>query len=78
MVNTLSVKNIIREVLLYLDDILIPSKSIEENILILEEVLKKLDANDLTLNIQKCEFIKPKIQYLGYRVSQKGNQPGEK
>lgn len=53
----------------YLDDILIPSKTLEKGFARLEEILKLLRLNGLTLKLSKCRFFDSKINYLGYEIS---------
>lgn len=59
-------------VLLYIDDILIPTDSVEDNLAILREVLVALKKYGLQLNLSKCLFLKEKIEFLGYEVSRQG------
>lgn len=62
--------------LIYMDDILIPARSFEEGLFRLEEVIKLLSQNGLTLKLKKCNFFFDKIDYLGYEVSAEGIRPG--
>lgn len=55
-----------------MDDILIPSSTVEENLQILKTVLLILKQYSLKLNIEKCLFLKTKIEYLGYVISHEG------
>jgi hypothetical protein len=57
---------------IYLDDLLIATETVEENLEILKRVLK---INKLELKLRKCEFLATKINYLGYRVSAVGITP---
>ena len=50
----------------FVDDILIISKSVEEHIQHLEIVFQKLKEANLALNIEKCEFGRPQIKFLGH------------
>jgi len=52
-------------VIVYMDDILIFSKTKEDLERITKIVLKKLHDNDLYLKPAKCEFEKTRIEYLG-------------
>lgn len=63
------------KVLVYLDDILIPSKTIADGLETLEEVLKLFRKANLKFNLDKCFFFKENIEYLGYEISQKGIRP---
>ena len=59
-------------VVVYLDDILIFSKSKEEHLTHLELVLKKLREKELKINLDKCFFMKEELVFLGFFIS-KGN-----
>lgn len=63
--------------LAYLDDILVPSKDLEQGFTRLEEVLKLLRHNGLTLKLSKCRFFDNTINYLGYEISSSGVRPDE-
>lgn len=60
------------KVIVYIDDILIPSSSVSENLIVLKQVLVELKRHDFQLNYNKCAFLKSKIEYLGYIVSAEG------
>ena len=59
-------------VILYLDDILIFSKSLEEHQEHVRTVLKTLLKNNLYAKLKKCEFHKPEVEFLGHVISGKG------
>lgn len=59
-------------VLVYIDDILIFSKSIEAHLDHLGKALGLLEASGITLSISKCHFAFPSIQALGHHVSRLG------
>jgi transposase InsO family protein len=61
----------------YIDDIIIPSQTVEEGLSRLRQVLHKLRDHNLTLNIKKCAFFQNKIQYLGREISEEGVRPGK-
>ena len=56
----------------YLDDILVYSKSKSEHIQILEEVLKKIKEAELRINPEKCHFLKRQVKYLGHIIDKEG------
>lgn len=60
----------------YLDDILCPGKDFNHALKNLEEVLKTLQLNKLTLNPKKCHFLSTKINFLGFEVTRNYIRPG--
>ncbi|GBG73152.1 hypothetical protein CBR_g12870 [Chara braunii] len=64
-----------RFVVVYLDDILIFSKTMEEHLKHLEEVLQVLKEAQLHLNLEKSEFGRDSVIYLGHRLSANGLEP---
>lgn len=65
------------KVLIYLDDILVPSSTVQEGLDVLEKVLKIFQEANLKLNIKKCKFFETSIEYLGYEISENGVKPGK-
>ena len=59
-------------VLVYLDDILIYSRSVEEHWGHLQHALDKLRQGRLYGRLHKCEFLKDKVDYLGFEVGHDG------
>ena len=59
-------------VVVYLDDILIYSKTWEDHKLHIAEVLDRLRTHQLYAKISKCEFGKPRVEFLGHVVSENG------
>ena len=57
---------------IYLDDIIVFSKTPEEHIQRLRGVFVNLSAAGLQLKLSKCEFFKSQIAYLGHIVSKDG------
>ena len=57
-------------VVVYLDDILIFTKTLKEHREVTWQVLKKLGKHELFLRPKKCEFEKTKIEYLGLIISE--------
>ena len=54
--------------MVYLDDILVYGKTIEETMANLEEILKRLEAAGLKLKPKKCKLFKTEVLYLGYII----------
>ena len=64
-----------RYALIYIDDIIIFSKSVEEHLAHLEEVFGRLHDANVKLNPKKCSFAKQKVEYLGHLVTPQGIKP---
>lgn len=78
MINTVLGSVRFSKATVYIDDILIYGKDATQCLERLEEVLKMLEKVNLTLNLSKCEFLRDKVDYLGYEISASGIRPGEK
>ena len=59
----------------YLDDVLIASASPEEHEHHLRSVLERLQEHGIVINLAKCEFGVPRLQFLGHHVNRHGIQP---
>jgi len=57
-------------VVVYLDDILIFTKTKEEHEQVVRRVLQVVKENKLFLHLEKCEFCKQRIEYLGLVISE--------
>lgn len=64
-----------KSLLVYLDDIIVFSATIEDHIRDLTEVFTRLRNAKLQLNLNKCKFLQEKFNYLGHIVSQEGIEP---
>ncbi|XP_063785579.1 uncharacterized protein LOC134933980 [Pseudophryne corroboree] len=62
-------------VLLYLDDIIIFSRTYPEHLQHLREVFQQLAKYGLKLKPSKCHLLKPEVQYLGHIVNAEGVSP---
>lgn len=61
--------------LTYLDDVIIHSATFEQHVKDVAEVLEKLTIAGMKVNIEKCEFVKEEILFLGHVVNNKGVKP---
>ncbi len=59
-------------VYIYLGDIIIASKDTMSYMETLKLVLKRLQEVGLKLKLTKCEFLKPRIKFLGHEVDEQG------
>ncbi|KAK3568728.1 hypothetical protein QTP86_014757, partial [Hemibagrus guttatus] len=64
--------------MVYLDDILIYSKTFEEHLSSLKEVFLRIQSAGLKLNPSKCHLARDHVVFLGHVVSRKGLQPDPK
>ena len=62
----------LKECLLYLDDIIIFSKTFPEHLERLNAVFQRLHDAGLKLKASKCNFLQKQVKYLGHIVSQDG------
>lgn len=58
-----------KSVIVYLDDILVYSPDYPTHVC---QVLERLIQHNLFAKVEKCEFHKTEISYLGYRIGPKG------
>jgi hypothetical protein len=59
-------------VLIFMDDILVFSKSLGEHVEHLKKVFQILQDHELFIKFSKCAFAQQKISYLGHIISQDG------
>ncbi|KAK2879334.1 hypothetical protein Q8A73_005098 [Channa argus] len=62
----------LREVLVFIDDLIVFSKTLEEHEVRLTNVLDRLRDNGLKLSPEKCRFAQTSVRYLGHIVSRNG------
>jgi transposase InsO family protein len=61
-----------KECVVFLDDILIFSRTFDEHLVRIKHVLDKVKESGMKLNPKKCKFCQPKVKYLGHIVSANG------
>jgi hypothetical protein len=59
-------------VMVYIDDIIIFSKDLNDHIAHLKQVFNLLQKAGMKVKVQKCRFARQEVEYLGHIVSQKG------
>lgn len=72
--------NVLKEYLnkflfVYLDDIVVFSKSLDEHIQHLTLVFKRLREYNLKAQLHKCEFLRKEVEYLGHVITPDGIKP---
>lgn len=61
-----------------MDDLIIPAKDDEEGMSKLKTVLEVAAKNGLDIKWSKCQFLKKRIEYLGYEIENGFINPGER
>ena len=61
-----------KEMLCYLDDIIIMSSTIEEHFCSLRKVFERLFNAGLKIKLKKCFFLKKQLKFLGHTVNKDG------
>ena len=67
----------IKNVLVYIDDLLLHSGRHSEHLKLLDEVLFRLVHNGIKMNLKKCVFGSPEVTYLGFQLTPEGIKPGK-
>jgi len=67
----------IKQCIVYIDDLLIHSATHEEHLKVLQEVLERLETNNLKINLDKCIFGNTSVNYLGFVLTPQGIKPGK-
>lgn len=60
----------------FMDDVVIPCRTIEEGLTKLREFLEIMKEEGLTLRLSNCRFLEEKIDFLGFEVDGDGMKPG--
>ena len=64
-----------RGVMIFIDDILVYSKTWKEHLALLREVFRRMEENHLQAKISKCSFAQKETKYLGYIISKDRKKP---
>lgn len=60
------------ELNVYVDDILIATHSLERHLFVLEALMMSLKKYNLKVKLEKCDFLKPEVTYLGHKLDADG------
>lgn len=63
------------EVICYVDDILLASKTFEEHLNLLDRVLERMRSRKLKLKLKKAAFCQKELKYLGHIITEHGYAP---
>ena len=72
LMQTVLREELFSSVLVFLDDVIVYSASLESHLSDLGTVLKKLQAHGLKVQPAKCHFLKEEVHYLGHVLSAEG------
>ena len=75
VMNTILREGLDNLVLVFLDDILIYSRTKEEHLEHIREVLTRLRSEKLYGRLKKCDFFRTEVEYLGFDVGAQGIKP---
>lgn len=67
----------VEKILVYFDDFLIATETLDEHLIILREVFQTAGRYWLTFKLSKCAFAQSEVNYLGYCVSVEGIRPSD-
>lgn len=70
--NTIFVPLLMKSVLVFMDDILVYNKTMDDHLVHLQQVLQILQENSFLLKKSKCMFGQQSLEYLGHIVSRNG------
>ena len=66
----------IRNIIVYIDDLLVHSQNHHEHLEQLDALFKRLKSHNLKANLKKCVFGSDNVSYLGFRLTPDGIKPG--
>ena len=72
VMNTIFASVLRQGVLVFMDDILVYSHSLEEHIQLLNKVFNIIQEHQFFLKLSKCSFAQQSIEYLGHCISAQG------
>jgi hypothetical protein len=63
-------------IIVYIDDLLVHSKTHSQHRQQLQDLFQRLQAHGLKINLKKCVFGSKDVLYLGFRLTEQGIKPG--
>ena len=66
----------IQNVLVYIDDLLLHSDTHDQHLVLLDQLLGRLEAHQIKMNLEKCMFGAQEVSYLGFHLTPEGIKPG--
>lgn len=66
------------DVIIYMDDILIATDTVERHFEVLKRVLDLMHENCLQIQPSKCVFFKARLEFIGYEISVEGVSPSKR
>jgi hypothetical protein len=67
----------ISNVIVYIDDLLVHTKTHKDHLKVLEQVLDRLHTHNLKINLDNCFFGSKEVSYLGFTLTPEGIKPGK-
>ncbi len=67
----------IKNILVYIDDLLVHTDTHKKHLEVLDKVLARLHKNLLKINLEKCMFGNKEVSYLRFTLSPEGIKPGK-
>ena len=61
-----------RNLVIYLDDLLLMERSFESHLQLVDDVLTALESQGMKLNPKKCVWFQPEVPFLGHIISERG------
>ena len=65
-------------VAVYIDDVLVFSRTLQDHLEHLKLVITRLQEAGLKLNLSKCHFLREEVEYLGHVITPEGLKPAPK
>jgi len=56
----------------YLDDIIVFSRTRQDHLALLDKVFERMQAAGMKIRLSKCSFLQNEVEYLGYNLSGEG------